>query len=236
MYLGGSKWEDIIDLKRSLFLLDKYFNRKYQYPIIIFNEDYNSTLKEHFKNDISVQPQFIKVKLRIPDWIDKNEIPEYFDDKWNIGYRHMCRFLSYYAYTYLEDYEYYWRLDTDSFIRASIEFDPFEIMKKEQAIHGYVGTFKESPKVIKELLPTVDKHFGYKIFWDRECYQMNFDISKTSYWLNDPYKSYFDYLDKSGGIYKYRWGDIPIRTIALNEFGAKVKKLNIKYRHQHFRT
>lgn len=241
IYLGNSKWKDIENLKNSLYSLDAYFNRKFEYPIIIFHEDYSEKLKQELQG-ISSCIQFTKVKLRIPDWIDKNEIPEYFGDRWNIGYRHMCRFHSYYAYEYLRDFDYYWRLDTDSFLKAPINYDVFGVMKKNDYIHGYVGTFTERESVIKDLWEVTQEYaeangIHLPAEWDRKCYQMNFDISKTDFWLTNPYKKYFDYLDKLGGIYKYRWGDIPIRTLALIMFKSKIHHFkDIKYQHQYFKT
>lgn len=49
----------------------------------------------------------------------------------------------------------------------------------------------------------------------------NFEIARTDLFMSDDYQAYFEYLDKSGGFYKERWGDAPVHSLAVGMFLAK---------------
>ena len=70
--------------------------------------------------------------------------------------------------------------------------------------------------------------------WNMKIYYTNFEISKLSFWRSHEYMNFFDYLDGLGGIYKYRWGDAPIHTLALSIFLPDTKIhcfKDISYKH-----
>ena len=37
-------------------------------------------------------------------------------------------------------------------------------------------------------------------------------------WMSRDYANYIEYIDRTGGIYYYRWGDAPIKSIAVTMF------------------
>ena len=53
---------------------------------------------------------------------------------------------------------------------------------------------------------------GVKLSRDMCIFYNNFEVASFSLFRNSTYLSYFDYLDRKGGIYYERWGDAPIRT------------------------
>ncbi|VVB92993.1 Glycolipid 2-alpha-mannosyltransferase [uncultured archaeon] len=254
VYLARSKSGDIANLKRSLSLLDVNFNDKFKYPVIIFHEDINENLMKKIREATRSKVQFEKVIFEIPDFLNKEEIPElvYVDgDCFSMGYRHMCRFFSgiIFHHPALEDYDYYWRLDTDSFLLDNINYDVFQFMQERDLEYGYIDIFKDEP-ASKGLWDTTKKYiednnikpeFLHKFtsngVWDRSYYYTNFEIAKLDFWRSDEFMNYFEYLDRSGGIYKYRWGDHVIHLLAISIFVPenKVHRFSdIAYQHQGF--
>jgi len=46
----------------------------------------------------------------------------------------------------------------------------------------------------------------------------NFEVSDLDVWRSREYRDYIDYIDRTGGIYYGRWGDAPIKTLAVTLF------------------
>lgn len=254
-YLVRSKPKDIADLKRSLSLLDVNFNDKFNYPVIIFHEDFNERLMENIRKATRSKLQFEKVKFEIPSFLSREEVPEFiFVDgfEFSIGFRHMCRFFSglIFQHPALKDYDYLWRLDADSFILGKIDYDLFQFMQEYNYIYGYIHILKEHPDAVKgfwdivkkyiqenNIQPTFLNKFTIDGIWDRSYYYANFEISKLDFWRSEEFLKFFSYIDRSGGIYKYRWGDTIIHFLAISMFVPEHqthKFSDVPYQHQDF--
>lgn len=254
-YLVRSTKKDIASLKRSLSLLDANFNDQFNYPVIIFHEDFNENLMEDIRKATRSDLKFEKVKFEIPDFLNREEIPEFVyvgELEFPIGFRHMCRFFSglIFQHPALRDYDYLWRLDADSFLRGKIDYDVFRFMHKHNYMYGYIAILKEHPEVAEGLWDITKKYiednniqpiFLHKFtpdgVWDRSYYYANFEISKLDFWRSDEFLKFFDYIDRSGGIYKYRWGDTIIHFLAISIFVPEnqVHKFSdIAYQHQNY--
>ncbi|CAF0839990.1 unnamed protein product [Didymodactylos carnosus] len=46
----------------------------------------------------------------------------------------------------------------------------------------------------------------------------NFAVIKTDLWQQPQILNFLTYIDRLGGIYKYRWGDAPIHTLIISQF------------------
>ena len=256
-YLSRSNAKDINDLKRSLALLDTHFNDRFHYPVVIFHEDFKDDLIENVKRSSRSLLKFEKIEFKLPKFIDQNEIPKviYVNNyPFSIGYRHMCRFMSMtiFQHPVIREYEYLWRLDTDSFILGKINYDIFEFMKLNGFIYGYLTIEKDKPEAIQNLwvmtknyidnLKITPKYLDRFISdgkWDMSYYYTNFEISKINFWLSEGPSRFFEYIDNLGGIYKYRWGDHVIHLLTLSIFAEKNKVFkftDIPYQHQKFIT
>ncbi|MHA1275350.1 MAG: hypothetical protein ACTSQS_18255 [Promethearchaeota archaeon] len=148
IYLSRKK--DLRDLKRSIKRLHKYFNSKFNYPILIFHDDLDIEDQKDLKH-LDSNIQFEQISFKIPEWINKNKITF---DKWGIGYRNICRFYSgeFFKHEALEEYDWYWRLDSDSFFHSQINYDIFKFMKINKYLYGYLGkTLKDKPTVVEGL-------------------------------------------------------------------------------------
>ncbi len=255
IYLSRSKTKDISDLKRSLSLLDVNFNDRFNYPVIVFHEDFTDGLKEDIRKATRSNLQFEKIKFEIPDFLNREEIPEYIyvgEYEFSIGYRHMCRFMSSLIFQHpaIKGYDYLLRLDTDSFLLDKINYDIFRFMAEHNYIYGYIHIIKDEPDAVEGLWEVTKKYiednnikptFLHKFLqdgdWDRSYYYTNFEISRIDFWRSDEFMNYFSYLDKTGGIYKYRWGDHVIHLLAISTFVPEnqVHRFSdIAYQHQGF--
>jgi len=247
LYLVRNSKRDIKDLKKSLHLLDINFNDKYHYPVFIFHENFTYTIMNDIQNHTLSNIFFQQITFNVPDFLNKNEVPEYvyIDDSpysigFNIGYRHMCRFFAgmIYNQSILKDFDYYWRLDAHSYILKSIEYDIFKYMEDNNFEYGYIDSGRDITntqtlwKVTMQYLK--DNNIKYDKVWNEFAYGTNFEISNFKFWRSEIYQKYFDYLDMSGGIYKYRWGDHIIHYLAIMLFMSEDrlhKFTDIIYQH-----
>lgn len=255
VYLARSRSKDINELKRSLSLLDMNFNDEFKYPVIIFHEDFDEKLMANIRKSTHSDLNFEKILFETPDFLKKEEIPEIiFVDgfEFSIGFRHMCRFFSGLIFQHyaLKDYDYLWRLDTDSFLLDKIDYDIFQFMQENNYMYGYIHILKEHPDAVKgfwnivkkyihenNIQPTFLNKFIIDGSWDRSYYYANFEVSKLDFWRSEDFLKYFNYIDKSGGTYKYRWGDTIIHFLAISMFipENRIHKFSdISYQHQDF--
>jgi len=250
VYLSRSTSWDLDNLRNSLKNLDLYFNNSFKYPVVIFHEDFTPALMKKIRAATASKIKFFKVIFKVPYFLNRNEIPERSDSGHDIGYRHMCDFFSRLIYRHpaLEDYDWYWRLDTDSFIREKINYDIFNFLDKNGYLYGFLTALKEPPEVVRGLWPAVKNYIQENKIapcflneklkdgeWDREIYYTNFEISKLHFWRSPEYMKFVEYLHETGGIYKYRWGDAPIHTLAVSIFLQQAKVYQFKdiaYQHQ----
>lgn len=215
----------------SLEALDRYFNNKYQYPIVMFHE--NETTFDSDRRLILAKTKskifFQTVRFRVPDFLPPNPRQRImFCPMKTIGYKHMIRFQAkgIYEQPIIRGFDYVMRLDDDSLILRPIEYDVFEYMRLHRIQYGYYYSHKDSPMCVYGLwfiarayikMVNVRPTFFYK--WPKfHIFYNNFEISKLSFWLSDDYQKYIEYIDRLGGIYYNRWGDAPIKTIAVSLF------------------
>ena len=145
-----------------------------------------------------------------------NEIQSRISDQ--ISYKNMCRFWAGEVFKNSDvlEYDYYMRLDCDSFITAPLEFNPFETLAEKDKFYGYLtgGMFLDSPDVCRDLNATLKRfetEHGDSIispanFKEGSLYYTNFEICRIRSFSESAYMSLYEYLDRSGGIYIYRWG------------------------------
>lgn len=243
---------DVPDLRLSLSLLERHFLRRYPYPIIIFHEGLTPASQETLLAATTAPLSFQQIEFQLPAAAKGQAIPVRSKTGHGIGYRHMCRFFSgeIYHHPALSDFEYYWRLDTDSYILGQIKYDVFSFMRKEGLIYGYLDIFRDEPAVIEGLgaltqeyardnrlqTPTLNAAF-HSGTYDGSAYYTNFEISEINFWRSKQYQDYFTRIDQSLGIYLHRWGDAPIHFLGVSMLlnPSRVHRFtNIPYKHQTF--
>jgi alpha 1,2-mannosyltransferase len=250
VYLIKNNRDSLINLKNSLYFLYTNFISLHNYDIILFHDEVLTTetqvdILQFITLDPNVSIRFYKIVLETPSWINTAVMNSSIQNKpvgwWrDEGYRNMCRFYSVELIKYVSNYEYYMRLDCDSFIEAPVA-DMFQFCKKEtldyvcnkiltdchicnQHLLETTYEFMKSHN-ISASLPTVSRYGNIYI----NAFYNNFHITRTGFWQNKQVSQFIDYLDKTGNMYYYRWGDAPIHTLAMHLFRGKVQILTFKY-------
>jgi alpha 1,2-mannosyltransferase len=247
-------------LSRSIAALDRHFRRRFLYPLVIFiepdldNEADRNHIRSMSKNPGDhLMPVYIQVvRFSIPPYVNASAVPPlagFGRRKRTIGYRHMCRFHAFGVYQQpimlSQDLEFGWRLDDDSTLLAPVEYDLFQFMRDRKLQYGYKKINTGWSPVDHELWTAVDRYVNasggalrtpYYDKWPKNSARFfnNFEISDLTVWRSKPYRDYFDFVDRLGGIYYYKWGDAAIKTIAVTLFipEEKTHKFSkVKYVH-----
>jgi len=137
-------------LERSLDLLFLNYNNRFGHDVLIFHEgDFSS------KDQADVAKErpnvfFKEVHFEVPSFLPRHEIPEVWTDgrgsSFGMGHRHMCDFYAYRIFRILLDLGYDWmmRMDDDSFLHDTIDYDLFEFMQEHGYRYGYRVDILES--------------------------------------------------------------------------------------------
>lgn len=253
-----SRMRDVPLLYRSLSLLGMNFQKLREYPIVIMHDDIDrgtiSNLMVALHRNLGYIPnlKFERLEFKTPQWV--SEDPSMYtvplEQAW-MGYRHMCRYHSggIYRDERLMKYDYYWRLDSDSYIFSPINYDPFDYMAENNKEYAYmsiedgeawnmvIGLWEETENYMKQHGIPMTKDLQDSIVdgkWSCRLFYTNFEIAKFSFFRGKEYMSYFDHLDRTGNIFYRRWGDAPIHWLGVKMFLSPEKVWGVKditYQH-----
>ena len=229
-YLSKSDDKTILNLQNSLQKL--YLNYKciYDSDVIVFIEhDFPIDVVNKLKS-IYANLNFQFINLMASKYFNINNVK--FEDghpEYTIGYRHMCQLFFSEVFQYLQNYDWYMRLDTDSFIESPIQYNLFNYLENNNKIYGYTAELAEWPPVVigmgEYFINLVrNKNIETKFFdklIENERYNLrqiynNFEVVKLSYINSEPVQSLIKEINESGNIYMKRWGDSPLRTFVLS--------------------
>eukprot|EP00933_Yihiella_yeosuensis_P019452 TRINITY_DN15767_c0_g2_i3.p1 TRINITY_DN15767_c0_g2~~TRINITY_DN15767_c0_g2_i3.p1 ORF type:complete len:474 (+),score=81.84 TRINITY_DN15767_c0_g2_i3:117-1424(+) len=259
-YLTSDEDQDIEDISHSLPRLWRRFNRRFDYPVVIFNDGLS---EKHRKQIVDASRNriwfaYVDDYLQVPDFLTKDATQKAaLDDvKWSLGYRGMCRFRSgtIFLQPVMRNFQYAMTLDTDGYFPAVVAEDPISKMHDG----GYIYTFSH----LLPDLPGAVKHFwDYSLMymkmkginpvgtpilrqfvreddlqWTYQLYMNDIEIVQLDWFRSDPYQDYFRYLDSVGGFWLHRWGDHAMRTIAVGMWlpEDKVYEMDVPYGHQNY--
>jgi alpha 1,2-mannosyltransferase len=245
-------------LNKSLSSLYNFYLRSYPTDVVIFHEiGFSVNNKQTVKNLLpNTNVIFKEIQFSVPNIIlnDKDFKPKWTDTYWwpekCLSYGGMCTFFGFDIFSYLDEmgYDYYARLDDDSYFLNPINYNIFEFMKDNNLTYGYLIKMLEAPHVVQGLfnfiIDNVDPNgvldTKYRFIEDREMvyYYNNFEIVNIKKYYTNQVKEINKKIHESGNVYYYRWGDAPIRTILLSIFFDKnqIKRLpNVDYQHHQAR-
>jgi alpha 1,2-mannosyltransferase len=234
LYLVRSSEKDVEDFNKSLELLEKnllpYTSGT---DLLVFVEDSFEEYKSLVKTNVSIRYETIEFKF--PDYPQEilDQIPEFYPHpthgngpiEWghpgfSMGYRHMCRFFSGELYNQkaVQEYEYYLRFDTDSYIHTPLNYDIFEWAKVNECYYGYIAPAvqKDNLKVVEGLWNSVNELIPENFIEEGMMFYTNFELGKVDWFLTSEYMRFYNELDKTGGFYTKRWGDAPIKYLGIN--------------------
>jgi hypothetical protein len=228
------RWYEFV---QSFLAFEEHFNSRYKYPIVIFHEgDYTPEVQAFLRGASSGSVNFEVLELDYVPTIYRNLSGEgaALITAYN-GYKNMCRFFSgqFFEHPALLKYNYYWRLDTDSFLLEPVPYDVFKFMHKNKYVYGWHTLQIDLPEVTQKLGQAVrvflkenpsikpkdlDRYFDEKGEYTRESYLNNFEISNFAVWRTPEYKKFYEFLERAEGFWRYRWGDAPVHSLAVAIF------------------
>jgi len=237
------------ELKRSLSTLDEQFNNAFRYPVVIFYNESDQLVNEDAIRSLTKSSVFFqKVVFEVPPFMNERSVPEHGClGRFPVEYRHMCRFqaLSVYEQPIMSaavGAQFAWRLDDDSYIMHPIKFDIFGYMRDSGYRYAYLHENIDNYECVCGLWEAAGQYVTYEALkpaffyeWPKKrIFYNNFEISDLSLWRSTEYRKFIAFTDRMGGIYYRRWGDAPIKTIAVSLFVNRNQTFrfqSIGYRH-----
>eukprot|EP00906_Rhabdomonas_costata_P019790 RCo028799 len=153
-----------LELAETLPALDRYFNDRYHYPVVVFHSPWfsnpikcrdspatnyldlvnRSTTSTLIFEEVSLdfRPE---MKARYGVTGPKSTCTF---RKYSLQYYHMCRFFDYLIFhsATLKQFEYVWRMDGNIALAKPLTCDPFLVMRKANAIFGFYRWEYQEPK------------------------------------------------------------------------------------------
>jgi hypothetical protein len=166
------------------------------------------------------------------------------------GYHHMCRFFSLLLFDMplMSDIRYYMRLDLDSCLR-NVNFPPMSLINGS-VVYVWDMLVWDPEFVVRGLRDFVEdyvKYFGIvpksPAQWagafnvdDVRMYGTNFEIMDLMFWRRPEVQRFVKFIDLSWGQFLWRWGDAPIRYLALTLFASpeQVVPRPQEWRYNHY--
>ena len=265
---GISKFEVF---KESLKTAKKYLP---DYPVIVFHEDYSDTDIEECNKvmydcdkvmydcdtDIGKELKFVKVDFENHPTVPptKRELWQRGDDggvtgrPW--GYRMMCRFFCgvMQALPEIQEYDYYIRLDHDSFLMdpkpsrtieehiAERNFDYslrsiFVDTKEKDALWDFTKKYL----LRRGMTDKIEKLRAFGMLDGNGNYNgispyNNYHVCRVDFWKRPDVREFLDAIENENGIVKYHWQDANIHGLLMGIFIDNDKifmQTDFGYRH-----
>ena len=219
------QYETLIKRNNKIY---ENFNKRYNYPLIIFHEG-NITGQQQeyvFRNSNKQEISFVDIKEEFT-W--PSEITQIRDNRFNLGYRLMCRFHSFYIWEHLKNYDYVLRIDEDGFLEK-LDYNIFEYMEDNNLDYTTCRFMEEYHSLTNNTLPqacekllenwTVKDYNQDEDFW---IPYTNLYAVKVSFFMQEKVQSFLKSLVSDQNFLMNRWGDAPVHGITLKAFGANTE-------------
>ena len=254
LYLLNTAQYDIIEFINSVKTVESYFLKNNPSDILCFHESSLNPYLKEIQSYIKTPVLFQEIEFLIPEQNKHLSIPEIYyvepNNAFPIGYRHMCRFFAgdIFNKEVLNNYEYFMRMDSDSFLLKEVNYNIFEFLKKNNKYYSYLeGSLDfDHPNAAKGLWSAADKWYEnnkdiclkkpFNDIPEYMLYNTNFEICNIKYFKESKYMDFFKYVDSLGGIYTQRWGDHIIKMLGVGMLFTDEQKHSIKdfgYKHGH---
>lgn len=140
----------------------------------------------------------------------------------NGGYRYMCKFFAIDVYSYLQQYDYYWRIDSDCFL-FKLDYNIFSWMESSNIEFGMVGVSPEHHAATMNTLPPFVLQYVKTVgivssslvetpLSDVVEFHNNFHLGKVSFFRSSRVQHFLLAVNSSNNILRHRWGDSPIQV------------------------
>jgi hypothetical protein len=230
--------QDAKKLNQSIELVRKNMRDR---DIIVFHEKEDDILPNLVKHD---NIRYVELEFSVPSFLPADRIkPLYYQA--TMGYRHMCRFWAkeFLTHPVICEYDYILRLDSDSYITDKVANDPIDHCANNKIYYGYLAIMEDVPYYTTGLKDAALKYSVMQglvhpevMIYANQYYYTNFEVVNIEKLYNPIYQDFTEYLDATGGIYFFRWGDHVIRYLGtkLSMPERFVKQLKVPYQHQEY--
>ena len=234
-------------LKLALELLYKNFNNQYRYPVLIttFGKQYSKRFIDKIHQVIDKNIKFVELrKPETPSHIKEEDLfyhrsnIEYVRKsfpKSRIGFLHTNQFVTGLAMIDedIMKYDYVLKMDDDHFFMKEIGFDLFNFMQNNGKMFGAFAIEKNDSSRQRDCqigLRGLVKHYIKENNIDPKSQSLDQDgnwdseisrdptIWKMSIFQNKNWENWWNKVNQSGGIYKYRWGDLEIHALYMRMY------------------
>jgi alpha 1,2-mannosyltransferase len=159
--------EELDGIMQSMRHLELYWNSKYRYPWIFFNEKpFTEEFKAATSNLTSAETFYELIPVEhwsTPSWIDQERYMtslSYLDHigvgkGYMLSYHQMCRWNSgfFYHHPALRNYDFYWRVEPDVQFFCNISYDVFRFMRDNALKYGFNMNILDDARSFPSLWP-----------------------------------------------------------------------------------
>lgn len=229
-----NQYNKLITRNNSIY---RHINENNKYKMILFHEDnFLEEDKEYVQSKSKLELNFVNI-TNMFSFQNKELINQVKDLKrFDVGYRMMCRFNSFYIWNLVSKFDYILRVDEDIEI-LKIDKNFFEKMSQENLIFLTGKFVPETHQFTNETLPNkikLETNTGNLNFYNHLFPYTNVYASKVDFWLQDNLNTHLRNISTSDYQFINRWGDLPILGSFLNIYADKEsysKFNNLKYYH-----
>jgi hypothetical protein len=245
VYLTRRK--EIDSLNKSLAQLSLLLSNNPR-PVVIFHEgDFsNNGIQKSLARTLGSRTPLAFERIQFSNSSNR---PRSVHRQYPISYFHMCRFFIMMLpnHPLLTLFTFYWRLDAHSYIFVPKPIqDPFEIMQKRHIQYAFMMSNIEDKRFSRGLWLFFHKFLDHHCLkpsvalrqtqtgrfgeYSHEIFYTNFEIANVSLFRDHPLiRAWLHTVDRDGGIYRDRWGDAPVHTLALTQFIERDQIVRFRY-------
>lgn len=216
-----SLYNTLIKRNNSIY---NHINRHRDVPadMILFHE-----------GNISLEDQSY-INSHYPDEIKFVDISKYFigdfpklvdEDKFNLGYRLMCRFHMFHIWNEVADYKYILRIDEDIEI-SKLDPNVFEYMDSKNIVYMTGRYTKDIHRPTNKTLPQFlidNTDLNVKKIYNHRNPYTNLYATCVDFWQNEEINNLLKKIALTDEQIIYRWGDHTVHGLILNYKSEKIK-------------
>ena len=226
-YPNVNYYQNLINRNRRIY---ENFNKKLsnQYPLLIMHEGNisDSDISFIMSQEKNKLVRFINIK---PDFTWPSNITYIKDDRFNLGYRLMCRFHTHKIWKYVKEYDYILRADEDAML-GNLDYDIFKYMKENNLDYMPSRFMHEYHDLTNETLPQAAEKLLSGI-WSKENYDQtelwipytNLYAASVKFFLKEEVFKFLNNITNDPEFLINRWGDAPLHGISLKAFSSPEK-------------
>lgn len=214
-YVDMKGYDQIIERNRSLWDL----SWAHLYDHIIFHEgNISRDHQAYIVSQCDLPVKFVNISDSFTrDFDHKNDVckslPELGHPDWYLGYKRMCRFWFVDFWKYLDNYQYILRIDEDVHVSDTCQ-DPIQFCQEHKLHYLSAYVMDEEDHVIDGLSRFVKMKQEIIKKMPSTCA----NVVEIPYYTKPESLNFIKTIDKTGCIFRNRWGDAPLMNVLIQKF------------------